>query len=146
MGVDIQFDGFTEIIDKFQSLEISVDKASDEFLESSAEDVKSEAVKILTREQSTHHKGNKYFQKVIDTNGKIVKGLYVSKISTNRNGRKSIRVVSRFEASSLVEYGHSGNTAPAHPFLRPAKERTYAKQKQEAERITDAAKKSWDKG
>jgi HK97 gp10 family phage protein len=94
------------------------------------------AVPILKDAQST--------TAFIDRTGNLRDSLKISKVVKKRAGYRVIKVYcvrtggEGYEAN-LVEYGHSGKYAAAHPFMAPAFERH---QEEAAEIITGAIKQA----
>lgn len=144
MPAEIELSGLGELLQSFTNLEIDVDKSEDEALDKAADLVLAEAKKIL-REPTAHHKGNKYFNKAPADGGtgNLINSLKKGKVK-KKNGRKSISVKATAPHAHLVELGTS--RAPAHPFLRPARVRTYNEQvKVIEETVLNGANKAWRK-
>lgn len=129
MAVNISLDGISELLKTLEDLGESIDKAADEGLKTAGGIIKDRAAENLQR-STPHHIGQTYFMKApADNNANpIIKGLKISKVINGKNG-KYIKVYNSFPAAPLVEYGHSGNLAPAHPFMAPS----FEQKKQEAE-------------
>lgn len=147
MSVSVSTDGIKELIKSFGELEEEVDAAIDEGLLKSAALVKNQAIKNL-RTPTAHHIGEKYFMQASATDeSMIIAKMKIGKVVRQRKankGRRYVKITTGAPHAWLVEYGTS--RAPAHPYLRPAREQTYGEQVRVIEEtVLDAANKAWRK-
>lgn len=145
MGAEFTLEGVGDIIERLNEMSYNVSEIIDQSLIEAATTMQIEAKKIL-KTPSPHHIGNRYFSAASarnSDNSNIIKNMKISKVvhgwsigvvhgSGVKKGHGTyIKVYNSDANAQLTEYGHSGNIAPAHPFLAPAFER----KKKEAEEI-----------
>ena len=129
MGASMSMSGMGELTDYLELMVANADEVEVEALEAAA-------VPVLKDAQST--------TAFIDRSGDLRDSLKVSKAVKKRAGYRVIKVYCArtggegYEAN-LVEFGHSGKYAAAHPFMAPAFERN---QKEAAEIITSRIKEA----
>lgn len=126
MGVDISLEGDEDLLGWIERAGKNVEKAADEALKAAALAVLTEA-ELNLQALTIHHTGSKYYMAASVRKGKLLKSLKISSVKKGQYGGKYIRVYSNHPTAHLVELGHSGDTAPAHPFLGPAYERNREK-------------------
>lgn len=119
MGADIDLEGISDLLDTLSLYGANVNAATNDALKAAATPILKEA-----QETTAFH----------DRTGKLRKSLKLSRVTGNKYQYKYIRVFTDSPHAHLVEFGHSGNTAPAHPFLDPA----YEHHKEEAQEIIKA--------
>jgi len=116
MGASISMTGMQELLSMIEQSDLNVKEIEEEALQAAA-------VPILRDAQQT--------TAFIDRSGKLRDSLKISKVVKKRTGYRVIKVYcarsngGTYEAN-LVEFGHSGNTAGAHPFMAPAFENNQA--------------------
>ncbi|HAN20424.1 MAG: hypothetical protein A2Y15_08710 [Clostridiales bacterium GWF2_36_10] len=145
MGANFSVNGFSDIIDRLSEMAYNVDEVVDQSLIEAATTMQLEAKKLL-KTPTIHHIGDNYFSAPSARDGdnsKIIKNMKVSKVvhgwkpgvvhGSKQGHGTYIKVYNSDPNAQLTEYGHSGNIAPAHPFLAPAFER----KKKEAYKIIE---------
>jgi phage protein, HK97 gp10 family len=110
MGVDIDLFGMSELIEELELNVSNASKIENEALIAAAEPIINDA------KQTTEF---------ADRSGKLRGSLKVSKVKTKKDGKYVLAGAFDNDVyyAKMVEYGHSGKTAKAHPFLAPAFER-----------------------
>ena len=112
MGANLSMAGMGELRDWLELAVSNADEVQVQALQEAAEPILAEA------QQTTAF---------IDRTGDLRKSLRISKVVKKRAGYRVIKVYCArtggdYEAN-LVEFGHSGKYATAHPFMAPAYER-----------------------
>ena len=128
MGANISMAGMGELRDALEMMVANAAEVEVEALQAAAEPIQKDA------RQTTAF---------IDRSGDLRDSIKISKVVKKRAGYRVIKVYcartkGNYEAN-LVEFGHSGKYAVAHPFLAPAFERH---QEEAAEIITSRIKEA----
>lgn len=105
MGADISLTGISDLVDELSRWDGNADAVVDVALRAAAQPILSEA------KQSTAFS---------DRSGKLRSSLKLSKVKQKKYKYKYIQIFTKSPHAHLVEFGHSGYTAKAHPFLDPA--------------------------
>ena len=112
MGVNVELEGIGDLVDTLERTSASATAAENEVLQAAVQPIFNEA-----KQTTAFH----------DRNKDRAKGLRASlKISKPKSARgykykyKYIQVLTKSPHAHLVEFGHSGDDAPPHPFLAPA--------------------------
>lgn len=126
MPIDIELTGVDDLLDWLNQAGKNVAKAENEALKAAAVPVLEDAKKNL-QTPTLHHIGSKYYMTDSIRTKKLFDSLKISSVKSGKYGGKYIRVYSDDPVAHLTELGHSGDYAPAHPYLQPALEKNKAK-------------------
>ena len=108
MGVDVSLKGIDDLVDTLERASASATEAEDKALQAAVQPIFNEA------KQTTAF---------IDRSENLRDSLKISKPKSARRYKykyKYIQVLTKSPHAHLVEFGHSGDYAPPHPFLAPA--------------------------
>ena len=110
MGVDVEMEGIGDLVDELERTVVNETKAENEALTAAVQPILKGA-----QQTAAFHDGNK-------DRAKGLRGsLKVTQPKSDRKYKyKYIQVLTGSPHAHLVEFGHSGNYAPPHPFLAPA--------------------------
>ena len=110
MGVDVNLEGIGDLVDTLELTVANATGAENEALQAAAQPILNEA-----KETTAFHDHNK------DRAKGLRASLKISKPKSDRTYKyKYIQVLTAAPHAHLVEFGHSGDSAPPHPFLAPA--------------------------
>lgn len=110
MGVDVDLEGIGDLVDTLELMDADAAKSEDGALQAAAQPILDEA-----KQTTAFHDHNK------DRAKGLRASLQVSKPKSDRTYKyKYIQVLTAAPHAHLVEFGHSGDSAPPHPFLAPA--------------------------
>ena len=112
MAVDINLMGLGDIHDALIKMDVDIKSIEESALKEAAEPIQRDAM-----DSTAFTDRNKIPSERLRNN------ILISKVVKKRAGYRVIKVYCKKREASLVEYGHSGNTAAPHPFLAPAYER-----------------------
>lgn len=128
MGVNIIMQGMGELRDRLELMVENAKEVEIEALQFAAEPIQKDAMATTA-----------FTDRNEDPEKRLRNNILISKVVKKRAGYRVIRVYCAKREATLVEYGHSGKYAAAHPFLAPAFERH---QNESAQIIIDKMKEA----